>query len=464
MKTRFLIAVIAASLPATIPTLRAAERLDLESTIYVFKQSAFHEIAISNAVMTADGHAFLLRSPATAKFDQQTLSLEDSRIVWSNGGSAPEQLSLVASPPSVPIALNTPVTMTSSAGIQYLEQTANSGLQVREIRSDSPEAPHVRISFTASKAADSAEDLLLACDLDIATVYAREKIPGVALEVGKPNVISFKEKEMVNVHSGQWAAILVKTPNGSDYSMLLLLRLAYDESPNAGGPPPRMDAATGTSDWPVVPVAENDGKEQVVVGFREHPMRDLAGFGTYRDPIVIVDGKAVVLFDRLTKVSIARGKEFGKGFVTVVDNVFLAHNYRSVNVTTLDSGYSYGAYGGSDLSAHRGFTSFTGTLTADRDLSDVTMILLLYEELDKNDARPPKVWIVGTEIGHLEAGKAHRFNESTPLVPYSDNPIGWTTLVFSGGLQIPSTGGNQVVNGLLDKARGPIKSKLVPRS
>lgn len=469
MKTVFLTAIVTTFLSSAISTIHASERLDLESAIYVFKQSAFHEIDISNAV-AADRKTFVLRSPATAKFDQLTLSLGESGVAWGNGSSVPEQFSLVASPPSVSISLDTPVTMTSSAGIQYLEETANNGLQVREIRSDSPEAPHVRISFTASKAGDSAEGLLLACDLDIATVYAREKIPGVALEVGKPNVVSFKEREMVNVRSGQWAAILVKTPNGSDYSMLLLLRLAYADKQEAGlsngGELPQnvgTHADTGTSDWPVVPVVEIDGKQCVIVGFKEHPMMDPRGLGSYRDPIAIVDGKAAVPTDRLTKISIVPGKAFGKGFVTVVNNVFRAFLYRPDALTTLDSGFTYGPHG-SDLTIHSGYTSFSGSLTADRDLSDVSMVLLLYEELDKNDPRIPKVWIVGTEIGHLEAGKAHAFNESTPLVAYSQNPIRWTTLVFSGGTQIPSTGGNQVVDVLLDRARGKIGSKLVPRN
>jgi hypothetical protein len=177
-----------------------------------------------------------------------------------------------------------------------------------------------------------------------------------------------------------------------------------------------------------------------------------------------VEGRVVVPTDRLTKVSIVPGKAFGSGFVTVVDNVFRAFLYHPDALTTLDDGFTYGPFNGSDLSYHHGYTSFSGTLTSDRDLSDVFMILLLYEDLDKNDARVPKVWIVGTEIGHLEAGKAHPFNETTPLVAFSENPIRWTTLVFSGGVQIPSTGGNKVADELLGRKQGRINSKIVPRN
>jgi hypothetical protein len=349
--------------------------------------------------------------------------------------------------------------MTSSTGVQYLERTADNGLQVREIRSDSPEAPHVRLSFTASREGDSPDDYLLACDLDVATVSARERIPGVALEVGKPNVVSFEEKEILHVRSGQRAAILLKAPNGSDYSMLMLVRLAYAGaqkavSANSGEPSPIVGTPAGaaTSESPVVPVVEIDGKQYVIVGFKEHPGENRLGYGSYSDPIAIVDGKIVVSSDRDTKVSIIPGKTFGKGFVTVVNNVLREYEYRPDAIITTDSGFSYSPYG-SDLSRHNGYTNFSGTLTADRDLSDVSMILLFYEDLDKNNAAIPNVWILGTNIGRLEAGKTHAFNVDNPLVIYSKNPIRWTTLVFSRGWQVPSTDGNQAVDALLDRIK-----------
>jgi hypothetical protein len=470
MKPKSFIAVATAFLSPAVSILHAGERLNLESAIYVFRQSAFHEIDVSNAVVAADRQTFVLKSPATAKFDQLTLSLEDSRVAWGSGSSAPEQFSMVAFPPTVPIALNAPVTMNSSASVQYLERTADNGLQVREIRSDSPEAPHVRLSFTASKGGDSAEDLLLVCDLDIATVYARQKVPGVALEVGKPNIISFKETETLHVRSGQRAAILLKAPNGSDYSMLLFLRLAYAEEQNAvpsnGGEPSQnagAHAGATTSETPVVPVVEIDEKQYVIVGFTEHFSqvgRD-SGYliGQARDPIALVDGKTVV--GRENKVSIIPGKAFGKGFVTVVANVFRAYEYHPDMIITTDNGFNFGPHG-SDLTEHFGYTSLSGTLTADRDMPDVTLVLLFYEDLDKNDVNVPRGWIMGTSIGRLEAGKTHAFNESFPRVTYSKNPISWTTLVFSGGWQIPSTGGNQVVNELLDRIKRAKKINADP--
>ncbi len=452
---------VAAMLSSSISTLRALERLDLESVIYVFKQSSFHEIDITNAVVTHEGHTFILKSPASVRFDRQTLSLEDSRIAWSNDGSAPEQFSLVASPPTVPIALDSPVTITSSVGVEYIERTTDNGLQVREIKADSLDAPHIRLSFTASQVGDSARDLLLDCDLDVATVNARAKVPGVGLEVGKPSVISFKEKEQLHLRSGQRAALILKSPNGSDYSMLLLLKLAYSEPgnvvPSAPGGPSRIagtQEGRGAGETPVVPVVKIDGKEYVVVGFRDNILKG-GGFAT-TDPIAIVDGKTVVARDPDTKVSIMPGRRFAKGFVAVVDNVERIFLYRPDMLTTADSGFTFGP-GGSDLTGHRGYINFSGTLTSERDLADVTMVLVFYEDRNKDDPKIPSIWIVGTSIERLEAGKAYAFNEFTPVVPYSDVPIHWTTLVFCKGWQIPSTGGNQVIDELLDRVRRAAK-------
>jgi hypothetical protein len=225
MKTKLTIAGAAALLFPLISTLRA-EDFTLKSTIYVFRQSDFQDIDIPGAMGAADGHALIFKSPATARFDQQTLSLEGSNAAWSSGGSPPEQFTRVAAPPMVPIAPGKPVTMTSSTAIQYLEQLPDGKLQVREIPADSREAPHIRLTFTANPGENATDALLLDCDMDIVTVNARKNIPGVALNVGKPVVRRFREILTVPIRLGQSAALILEAPNGSDFSVLMLLELA----------------------------------------------------------------------------------------------------------------------------------------------------------------------------------------------------------------------------------------------
>lgn len=225
MKTQLFIASAAACLLPLISTLHASENLGLESALYVFKQGDFHEIVVPGATVVVGSQVQVFQAPASARFDQLTLSLEGSQARWGNGSSPPEQFSLIASPPRIRLTPGQPVTITSSTAIQYLERLADDKLQVREIPAESPDAPHLHLSFTANAGDDSPAGFSLTCDLDIATVRDRKSIPGVALEVGQPLIARFKENLKIPVRPGQWAGLLLQAPNGSDYSLLLLLKL-----------------------------------------------------------------------------------------------------------------------------------------------------------------------------------------------------------------------------------------------
>ncbi len=234
MKPQLFIASAAVCLLSLISTLHASESLGLESALYVFKQGDFHEIIIPGATTVGGSRVQVFQAPASARFDQLTLSLEGSQARWGDGSSPPEQFSLIAAPPLIRLSPGQPVTITSSTPIQYLERLADDKLQVREIPAESPDAPHLHLSFTANAGDSSPAGVSLTCDLDIATVRDRKSIPGVALEVGQPRIARFKENLTVPVHPGQWAGLLVKAPNGSDYSLLLLLRLEQAQTPPTG--------------------------------------------------------------------------------------------------------------------------------------------------------------------------------------------------------------------------------------
>jgi len=231
MKTHLFITRAAALLLPVMATLHAGEKLNLETAIYIFRTADFHEINFSGTTAAVENHGMVLKSPATISFDQVTLSLEGSQVTWSGSSTPPGQFTLVAAPSTVPLPAGQPVIMTSSVTSQYLERVADSSLRVREIPAEAPEAPHFRLTFTAGPAADASADLLLACDLDIATVCARENIPGVALDVGKPVIARFKDNQQIAARAGQWAALFLKAPNGSDYSLLLLLRVVPARAP-----------------------------------------------------------------------------------------------------------------------------------------------------------------------------------------------------------------------------------------
>ena len=208
-----------------VSALNASEQLQLETAIYVFKNSDFHAVDLPGAPSASEHHGILIPSPATIRFDQVALALDGSHYAWNGGDTPPQQFSLIAAP-SVPMTAGQPVSLVSSVPSQYLERLADGRLQVREIPAESPDAPHCKLTFAVSAEPGATPRLILACNLDVATVSARENIPGVALEVGKPLIARFKEDLQFPARADPWSALLLKAPNGSDYSLHLLLKLS----------------------------------------------------------------------------------------------------------------------------------------------------------------------------------------------------------------------------------------------
>jgi len=229
MKTHRLLAGLIALLPSVAARPAAAESLRLETQLYIYRNSDFHSIAIPGAgAATAENRARVVRSPATVRFDQETLTLTGPDYAWSSGPNPPPGLTLVATPP-VALIPGTPAAILSTVPTQYLEKQTDGSLQVRDIPADSPDAPHCRLTFSIGGADPSTGEFPLACDLDLATVASRENVAGVALPVGKPVLARFTEKLSSTMPRGEWSALFLPAPNGSDYSMLLLLKIRAEE-------------------------------------------------------------------------------------------------------------------------------------------------------------------------------------------------------------------------------------------
>ncbi|HWA86580.1 MAG TPA: hypothetical protein VG710_10185 [Opitutus sp.] len=207
--------------------LRAEDGYRLETNIYVFQQGDFQSIDLGAATPAADG-TVLLHSPATIAFDQEKLALTGADFSW-NGGTSPSKHFSRIETPVVRIASGRPVTMFSALPVQYLEKAADGSLLVRNIPKDSPDAPHWRLTFTLETAA-AGDSLPLVCDVDIASVGARENLPGVTLPVGRPVLARFNEKLDLLLPPGEWAAFVVRAPKGSDYSLLMLLKIAPENA------------------------------------------------------------------------------------------------------------------------------------------------------------------------------------------------------------------------------------------
>jgi hypothetical protein len=145
------------------------------------------------------------------------------------------------------------------------------------------------------------------------------------------------------------------------------------------------------------------------------------------DPIVLIDGARRQV--HRPPISVVPGGTFGAGFVTVADSAA-----QSNSGPTLNSGnrtYNY--------------TSYFATMTPDRDLPDAILILLVFEvDPEGQFTEIPKVALLAKSLGRLKAGKKTDVSAYFPPLE-SRNPQRWTALLFSGGSQIHTSYGNDVL-------------------
>jgi hypothetical protein len=169
-----------------------------------------------------------------------------------------------------------------------------------------------------------------------------------------------------------------------------------------------------------IPVAYVDGQRLVIVGYK----------GT--NPVVLKDGSKLTVHD--ARVSIIPGEAFAPGVVTIDQAEATSQtNWQRIN----------GEY------AEQRYNIFYAKLTADRELSDVYLILLEFEDLNGDYSGAPKVAILGTAVGHMEAGVKKTVSADFPPL-LSKRQLHWVALVFSGGVQVHSGSGEGLLDNLFD--------------
>jgi len=213
-------------LPPAVPALSAAEQLLLTPQLFVFKNSDFRTVVAAPAP-AAEGHpnATVVQSPGTLRLGDTVLSLQGSGYRWSSGEAAPASTAAVPVQP-LHIQFNQPATIRCTAPTQYLEKQADGTFRIHEIAANSPDVPRYLLTFVAEPADNAALNLLVTCRSEIATVLSREPIPGVDLEVGRPRLGVRRDEIKLAMRVGEWAALLLRAPMESDYSILALFKIA----------------------------------------------------------------------------------------------------------------------------------------------------------------------------------------------------------------------------------------------
>lgn len=273
MKTRLPALILVALLPLSL-NLAAVEAYRLDLTVYVFNRGDFQTVELAEGEATSGTYGTIMRAPVTLQFDDDALTLEGSAYSWSGGARAPDWITQMGVPAMI-MTPGKPLSVMSASPVQYLEPQPDGSLQVRQIPGNSPDAPHCRFGFTIGPAAAGGRELPLACDLDIATLAARAKVPGVALEVGKPVLARFTRKLDLMVRADEWTALLLPAPNGSDYQMLLLVKAA--PAPEGSAPTKPAPAAGAAARPPATGVWSAEDLDRFAVYYYQHPQPELIG-------------------------------------------------------------------------------------------------------------------------------------------------------------------------------------------
>lgn len=171
---------------------------------------------------------------------------------------------------------------------------------------------------------------------------------------------------------------------------------------------------------PGIPVVYVEGKKCLIVGFS----------GT--TPVALVNGEKKRSSSDHT--SIVPGERFADGMVKVSE----AHGYNETSDYNMMGTHTVDRY-----------FIFNGTLTADRDLKDVFILLLDFEDLGTAYDVPPRIAILGKSVGDLVANKEKTIDADFPQLKTKARTR-WTLLLFSGGIAVHTSYGNRTLDGLFN--------------
>jgi hypothetical protein len=185
-------------------------------------------------------------------------------------------------------------------------------------------------------------------------------------------------------------------------------------------------AATVLPDRPAVVMAQNGSAWQPVV--------DVDAMA----PVVAVDKSgATQKLAPTAHLVLTVGGKFGPGFVTVKDT--------DPDETAAKDPDAYGQA----MSGASSTVIFGTTLNSDTDLSNV-FVALYFEQPSSGPDKPPSVAVVIRPVGALSAGKDFRLKSPLPSLEKIPNAE-WRVLVFSGPLEVHSTGMADVLPSYFDR-------------
>ncbi len=234
------------------------ETFKLETALYVFRDGDFAQVSLNGMPAAQSGRRESLAAPARVSLDGHVLELKGSGYSWDGAGEkAPASFSQVAMPVVVVQAAQK-ASLYCAMPMQYMEKGPAGDLQVRHLESGDPGVPHYQFTMEVRPEADEVR-LAVSCQLQLAVMSGREKIPGVELDVGRPVLARFEDEFRFRTPSNTWTGLLLRKPAGGDYSLVLLVRVAAQ--------------AAGAA--PVVDFSEDGARDEFISHYYQQPRPEL---------------------------------------------------------------------------------------------------------------------------------------------------------------------------------------------
>jgi hypothetical protein len=142
--------------------------------------------------------------------------------------------------------------------------------------------------------------------------------------------------------------------------------------------------------------------------------------------------------DRESRLSLNVAGHYAPGFVTVVNA-----RTQGWEVEHFIDGVSAGP-------PQPGWSHFAADLSADRDLEDVFVALVVFESDAVNTDDPPRLAVLGVPVGRLKQGVKRRVSSVLPALN-SQRQVSFAALVFCRQGQVRSSGPEQMVSRFFDR-------------
>jgi hypothetical protein len=234
MKSSLFVAVFGLSFSACLPlALPAVETVKIEAVLYLFKSDSIPNINFSRALKglpSRSGNGIVVTPPATVLFDKEDLTINGGGYTWNGGQRVPAQFHETKLPPII-TALGQSATVRMVVPVQFLERMPDGSLKLREMAGDLPDTPHYILTLAARSAADvpPGYDMVISCQMDIATMQGREKISGIDLDVGRPITARFDRHIEFWGRKGEWFGLMTSQKESGDYTLWILLKVSSTE-------------------------------------------------------------------------------------------------------------------------------------------------------------------------------------------------------------------------------------------